>query len=187
MELCSACADMSLDLNDSKFTGQMLFDRDFFFLPPACWKYKFSVKRNLTASLPTQLKKKKEKKNLNTVVEIRFHTHKYVLILNKFRICSNILSGSVLPWQKSILQPSFSMLKRTQNILITGTGGQAWLLHHRRFNQYQPEHFIKKRLELKSISLLKEKNGCKTTRTAGKSCNVPRTQWGKIRFHERNG
>lgn len=45
-----------------------------------------------------------------------------------------------------------------KNILITKTGRQAWLLHHRHFNQYQPEHFKKKRLELKSISLLKKKN-----------------------------
>jgi len=48
----------------------------------------------------------------------------------------------------------FHVLK---NILITEAGGQAWLLHHRHFNQYQPEHFKEKRLELKSISLLKKK------------------------------
>lgn len=44
-----------------------------------------------------------------------------------------------------------------KTILITETSGQAWLLHHRHFNQYQPEHFKKKRLELKSVSLLKKK------------------------------
>lgn len=48
----------------------------------------------------------------------------------------------------------FCVLK---HILITKTGGQTWLLHHRHFNQYWPEHFRKKTLELKSISLLKKK------------------------------
>lgn len=51
-----------LDLNGSKFPRQMLFDRGFFFcfLPFTCWKWEFSVKRNLTASLPTHLKRQKE-------------------------------------------------------------------------------------------------------------------------------
>lgn len=58
----------------------------------------------------------------------------------------------------------FHVLK---HILITEAGGQAWLLHHRHFNQYWPEHFRKKTLELQSISLVKKKKWLQDYQNSG--------------------
>lgn len=52
---------------------------------------------------------KETKRNLNRAVETKFNVLKYFLILNKFGFYSNIPSSSVLPWQESIWQSSFSM------------------------------------------------------------------------------
>lgn len=124
-----------------------------FFLHSTCWKWHFSLKRNLTASLPTHLKRKKG--NLNRAVEIKFSVLKCFLVLRNLDFTLIFHQRGSYHEKKALDNLPFLCFKK--HILITETGGQAWLLHHRHFNQYWPEHFRKKTLELKSISLLKKK------------------------------
>lgn len=86
-------------------------------------------------------------------MEIRF----YVLfpILNKFGFYSNVPQSIVLPMtRKNATIFLFCVLK---DFLITETGGQAWFLHHKWFNQYQPEYFKKQKIRAEKYKPIKEK------------------------------
>lgn len=171
-----------LDLNGCKFPTQMLFDRGFF-SPLHILKMALLSKKASHSFSSNTFKKKK--RNLNRAVEIKFSVLKYFLVLRNLHF--TLIFHQILSYHEKKAFDNLPSLRFKKHILTMETGGQAWLLHHRHFNQYLPEHFRKKTLELKSISLLKKKSGCKTTKTAGKSCNVPRTWWSKITLYERKG